>query len=226
MKNLALIIVTLGPALCSPRLHGAIFEFTGSSTGDHQLNTVTSQPTHGYYSTFNRIGVVWNTGDNVFNSRTWSTDTSLDPFKYNSFTITPDVGYQLSLSSLTFDCRRSGTGPLNGQVSLFLNGFASPTATYSFAPGTGTTSYTFDFNDVIGATGAEFRFTGFGAGGATGTMMFDNVMAADFFMPVPEPQAYGAVVSAALLVFAAWGRWNHLRIGNTNIMPPRRGLNP
>jgi hypothetical protein len=212
MKNVANIIITVGLTLTVSPSQAAIFEFAGVSTADAQFNTVTTQPGHGYYSSFTRINVAWNSGADVYNSRNWSTDSSPDAFKYTTFTITPQTGYELGLSSLTFDSRRSGTGPLNGQVSLFLNGSATPAVTYAFLPNSTVTSHTFDFADATGVAGAEFRFYGYGASSVAGTLQFDNVTAFDAFTPVPEPGACGLVVSGMLLAFAGWRQWNHRQI--------------
>lgn len=50
---------------------------------------------------------------------------SLDPANYYEVTVTPNAGSSLSLSQITFDMRRSGTGPRNYAVRSSADGYAA-----------------------------------------------------------------------------------------------------
>jgi hypothetical protein len=184
----------------------AIYEFSGSSTGDNQFNEVTAQPSGGTFSSFTRSGVTWNTGNDVFTSKSWSTSTTLDSTKYVGFSITPSSGLHLDLTQLTFKNSRSSTGPSSGTVSLFLNDSSTATESFSFSPPSSTTSssFTFDFADVLASSKAEFRFFGFNATGGTGTLRFDDVTAYGAFSAVPEPHEYAIAAGVGLLGFAIY----------------------
>ena len=84
----------------------------------------------------------------------------------------------LNLTSLTFDARRSATGPANAEVALFLNGAATAYATLDFVPTAILGPATFDFTDLTDAdnvTSATFRFYGWTALGNGGQLEFGNV---------------------------------------------------
>ena len=187
----------------------AVFEFAGISSGDNQFNTVTVPPENGSFGAFTRVNVLWNTGQNVFNSRAWHADDTPDLTQYVGFYITPNTDFGLDLAYITFESRRSSSGPNNALVSLFLNGSAVAQENYSFSPATSLTPYTFDFSDIARASSAEFRFYGYGAGGSAGTMQFDSVETFGAFAPVPEPSASGVVAALGLLGWAAWKRIFH-----------------
>jgi hypothetical protein len=190
----------------------AIYEFTGGSTADNQFNEVSAQPSGATFGSFNRVNVSWNTGNDLFTSKSWSTGSTLDSTKYVGFSITPGSGMQLDLTQLTFQSSRSSTGPSSATVSLFLNNSDTATESLSFSPPSSTTSssFTFDFTDVLGASQAEFRFFGFSASSAAGTQRYDNVAAYGELSAVPEPREYAMVAGIGLLCFAAYRRRQRL----------------
>jgi hypothetical protein len=64
-------------------------------------------------------------GGPLFNSNSWNQGGSIDTTQHVGFSITADANFALDLTSLTFDAKRTSSGPLNAQVSLFLNGSAT-----------------------------------------------------------------------------------------------------
>ncbi len=185
----------------------ATYEFTGASTGNNQFNDVTLQPDHGVFGSFQRVNVDWASGANVFNSKSWNTGLSLDPSEYVGFTITADAGFSLDLSQVSFGSSRSSSGPLNGQVSLFLENSATPAESVSFSSGTTLGTTTFDFSDVTGASQAEFRFYGFGGSSALGTLRLDDVAVSGSITPVPEPEEYSLVAGVMMVIYATARQW-------------------
>ncbi len=95
-----------------------IYEFTGTSTADNQLNSVTSQPSFGNFSTITRTNVTWVSGANLFVSSAWNQTATRDDNEYVSFSLTltnPYTFKDISLS-LSLDSYRTATGPLSGEV--------------------------------------------------------------------------------------------------------------
>src|SRR4051812_9093716 len=84
----------------------ATYEFTGTPNGDNQLNSVTTAPSGGTFSTFTRSGPTFNAGANVFNSTSWSTGASIDLAKYVGYTVTPSAGNISFLKQISFDSQR------------------------------------------------------------------------------------------------------------------------
>lgn len=60
--------------------------------------------------------------------------TGLDTTKYIEVTLTPDSGYKMSISSLTFKVQRSGTGPRDIAVRSSVDGYANNLGTASINP--------------------------------------------------------------------------------------------
>ena len=108
---------------------------------------------------------------NGFNSAGFDADD------YFGLEVSPNSGFELDLSSLTFDTRRSSTGPPSLELRSSLDNYASTVAT-----GTASTSFpgtvSFDlsgaaFQDVTSAV--TFRIYAFGASSGSGTLRLDNV---------------------------------------------------
>src|SRR6185437_3601338 len=63
LQRRSLLIAAAIAGVASPALSSAAqlgkYSFTGTSTGDNQLNAVDAQPTNSTFSTFTRTGVAW-----------------------------------------------------------------------------------------------------------------------------------------------------------------------
>ena len=83
----------------------ATYSFTGSS-GDETTLGPDSQPANATVSDMSRGSglTVWTYADG-FNAYTWGATSSIDLNDYYEFTVTPDAGYSLTLTSLVFDGR-------------------------------------------------------------------------------------------------------------------------
>jgi hypothetical protein len=179
-------------ALMRPPLWGqvqfGIYEFSGTSDGDNQLNEVTSQPAFGNFSTFTRSNVTWNQGGNVFNSRDWNTGGARDDNEYVGFSLTL-VGnntYRDAPLSLTFDSQRSSSGPTNGEVMYrFEDNLFGSAGTWSPPTTTTSTMITIPAPSNTTSTFLEVHFHAWGASGSTGTLRFDNVALLGDDIPLP-----------------------------------------
>ncbi|MDB4474791.1 PEP-CTERM sorting domain-containing protein [Opitutaceae bacterium] len=142
----------------------------------------------------------------------FSNSATLDSSTYFSFTITVDSGYTMDLTSFSFDGNRSGTGPANSVVEVFLNSSSQGTSSAfvvtdeSGAP-SGETN-TFDHTDLtsVTATGqVEYRIYGYNASGS-GNFRVDNLTAIGTVSAVPEPSSFAALAGLAMLGFVATRR--------------------
>jgi hypothetical protein len=170
------VLLILAPATRASLIF--LYDFPGDSgLAADQTNP---QPANATFSDFTRNNVdpVPSGGGDSFGSNNWSLGGSIDLNVFESFTITADLGFVLSLDSLTFTARRSATGPQNMEVALFLNGSMTAYATYDFSPTTSTVAYAFNFTPITDAdnvTSATFKFYGWNAGGSGGQLYLDDV---------------------------------------------------
>lgn len=184
----AIIALTMVNVVALGQIQYGIYEFTGSSTGDNQLNEVVSQPAFATFSAFTRTNVAWNAGADVFNSKDWNTGGTRDDNEYVGFSLTllGSNTYQDATLTLTFDNRRSDTGPTNGEVMYRFGGDAFASAG-TWSPPTTNASTTI----IIPAPGnttstlLEVHFHAWGASGSTGTLRFDNVALSGVDVPLP-----------------------------------------
>jgi hypothetical protein len=175
-----------------------IYEFTGTSSGDNQFNSVTTQPSYGTFSNLTRTNVTWESATDVFNSKSWNTLSTRDDAEYISFSlslITPNTFNNISLT-LKFDNLRSGTGPTTGEVMFRfgINNFASA-GTWTVPTSLANFSFTIPALGNITETFLEIRIHGMSASSAAGTMRFDNVTLEGLTIPLPvELSSFSAIV--------------------------------
>jgi hypothetical protein len=139
--------------------------------------------------------------------------SAADTSEYLSFGLQANPGYTLDVSQLTFKASRSGTGPSNISIGIFVGG-ASQGVSSAFTPtntATATTSamgtaltYNFaDLTSIVATSLVEFRIYGWGATGSTGTLRLDEltVSGAVNLTAVPEPSTYA--LGAGMVTFVA-----------------------
>jgi hypothetical protein len=182
------------------------YDFPGSPGSGLAADQTTPQPPIATYSDFTRNNVNIQGAANIFDSKGWSTNTSIDTNTYVTFSITAAPTLYINLSSLTFDAVLTIDGPPSGQVSLFVNGSATPYASTTFSPTLTLTNFSFNFTpltDADLATTVEFRFYGWNAVTNGGPLGFDNVTTS----VVPEPSTiWAALVPLALALHGLWKR--------------------
>lgn len=126
---------------------------------------------------------------NVFNSTNLNNTAAVKDNSYIEFSVTPDAGYQLNITSLSFFIQGSITAPNQLEVRYSTDGFATATS-WGAAPNTvtspgGTRVWDFaDFSTTAGET-VTFRFYPYGTqrsdlgttnASATGTLRLDNII--------------------------------------------------
>jgi hypothetical protein len=188
-----------------------IYDFPGSPGDGTAANQTTPQPPIATYSDFTRNNVNIQGTANIFDSKGWSVNPSIDTTTYTTFSIAAAPTLYINVSSLTFDAVITVDGPTSGQVSLFVNGSAIPYASTTFAPTTTLTNFSFNFTPLTNAdlaTTVEFRFYGWNAVTNGGHLGFDNVTTS----VVPEPSTiWAVVVPLALTLQGLWKRTRGLR---------------
>ncbi len=184
-----------------------IYQFTGSPTGPGQFNEVDLQPAMATFSPFQRTTITFEPGNNIFNSDSWNTRTTIPGIGYASFSLTPNAGAEMSLESLSFDFGRDAFGPSTGVVHMSFDGFLTHES-FSFLDHQTTTNHAvWDLTSIGGELSGpvEFRFYGVGATSARGTLWFDNVSVAAAVAPVPN----AALLGALGLGLVTWVRRRH-----------------
>lgn len=183
------------------------FSFTGAA-GNETSFAPDAQPSGAFVSDMSRgSGISPSSTSGTFNSSGWTTSSGIDANDYYTFSIAPDANYSLSVSSLTLDERRSGTGIRNWSVRSSLDDFGSDLSFFSVPDDTLTriaqsTAFGSAFESLSSAV--EFRFYGFGAESGAGTWRIDNVQVNGTLTAVPEPEEYAMLASLGLLGFAAY----------------------
>jgi hypothetical protein len=155
------------------------FSFTGSSGNEASL-APDAQPDHLSVSDLIRgSGLSAASGAGTFSASGWTTGTALDPNDYFAFSITPEIGWTMTLTDLLLDERRSLTGIHEWSVRSSLDGFASDLESFA-VPDNDLTRANQSlllpgllFSDLTSAV--EFRIYGFGSESASGTWRIDNV---------------------------------------------------
>jgi hypothetical protein len=158
-----------------------LYDFPGPGPNNGSAaNQSNPQPSNATFSDFTRNGGLTGTAPaNVFGSKNWSTNTTLDPTVFTAFTITANPGFVLDLSQLTFQSLKNGVGPTNAEVDLFLNGSTTASASFGWTPVNATmTNYTFSFTPLTPAdnvTTATFKFFAWNASDNNNEVQFANV---------------------------------------------------
>jgi hypothetical protein len=138
-------------------------------------------------------------GGGYFTAAAWT--GSAPGTNYFEFTLTPDAGYEFSLSAISFGYRATSTGPTAFAVSSNLDSFASALASGTIANdslwhSTGTLSIT--LSSLTAPT--TLRIYGSGASSGLGTLRVDDVTLHGAVTAVPEPSTYAVLLGLLALV--------------------------
>ena len=155
----------------------AIFTFTGAS-GDEVTFAPDNQPAHVTISDISRgSSLSAQTLSDAFNANNWP--ESIETDSYYEITITPDAGYNFSLSSLEFDHRSTSTGPGTWEIrsDADLDNFATPIDVgNSTQDGVFTRNADVDMSAITNQSGAvRIRFYGYNSTSGSGTWALDNI---------------------------------------------------
>ncbi|MFZ1081635.1 MAG: phospholipase D-like domain-containing protein [Candidatus Kryptoniota bacterium] len=116
----------------------------------------------------------------------WSTSATFSTAgKYWQFSITPNHGFEVTISSLTFKSGCTSTGPHKLQVQYSLDGFATAKTALEESANTNTSSLTqFSLDTLPPATSSTitFRIWGYGAS-STGNFRLNNIIIGGNLVP-------------------------------------------
>ena len=215
MKSTVLLFAFLWFAPLAARSQIVVFSFNGAA-GSELTIAPDAQPTYATVSSMSRgTGLTASSSAGTFSSSGWTTSSSPDAADYYSFSIAPNDGGQLSLSTLTLDERRSSTGIRDWSIRSSLDNFTADLSHFAVPDDANTrtgqaTSLGASFEGLL--TGVEFRIYGYNSeSSGSGTWRIDNVTLAGSysFSAVPEPEEYALTVGAGLFAFAVLrkARW-------------------
>lgn len=147
----------------------ATYDFTGyNGTGSHVVPSVPGVT----FSQFGRTGTANDGSSNDFRSNGWPTGAAISLTDYVNFTVSPQAGYTLTVTSIQFAHNRENGTP-SGQVRYSANAFADSGAAGNFSPGTASPKV-FDPADSVGST--EFRVYMWNAQNANSYLLLDDVV--------------------------------------------------
>jgi hypothetical protein len=200
------------------------FNLAGTTTDPWAASTVADNLT--MTSGLNRVGLGASSSASAFGSNGWNiTDTFNESDDYLTFSFTPNVGYQVSITELSWTrLNGSSTGPGTGRWGYRIGNSGSFTLQDTFLI-SGTTTNAAGAWSSIGIVDAtdtvEFRFWAFGAtsiGGGTsanaGGVTYrstnasnDDLVVNGSVTAVPEPSTVAFLGFSALgLCFYLWRR--------------------
>ncbi len=78
------------------------YSFTGTGGCPNPNGAVNSQPANAVFSNYTTVNTSCQNTSDVFDNKQWNQATAIDLGQYNQFTITPNAGYTLTLSNISF----------------------------------------------------------------------------------------------------------------------------
>jgi hypothetical protein len=204
----AMLLIALGNTAAAAVIHSNEITDANPSTA----NPFTTGQTVSANMTASGIGrgsgISGNSGGNRYNAAGFSLG-SIDLNDYFSWTLTPNSGFSLDLTSLTGNWQRSSTGANSYALRSSLDGFGANITSGTITGSGSPAAFNLDlsgaaFNAI--ASAVEFRLYGFAAGSATGTFSvndfsFDgavNALAAgnNSVITAPVSAAFGRVMQS------------------------------
>lgn len=131
-----------------------------------------------------------NGGGDSYSANSWSTG-ALNTNDYIEFCVSANAGWEMELTDLEFDERRSGSGVRDLEVYYSLDNFATAgtfVGSEGVADNTGWSGQEFGFT-ISGATQVCFRVYGYNAEQSGGTWRFDNVVISGALTQMATPAA-------------------------------------
>lgn len=179
-----LLLVAL---LCSVFSWGQIltFNFDSLAGGEATANSNFNDPNLTASIISRGAGLTSSANGGRFNATSWaltSIANAVTGNDYMEFTITPNVGYEFSVSSVTIRFQRSATGPSALVLRNSLDGYiANLDAQYAITDNTSTQTFTFTFSQANSATAVTYRLyayaeAGAGTGGPGDDIVNDDIV--------------------------------------------------
>ena len=135
------------------------FDFAGLTGNEISANSNFNDANINSSTISRGSGLIASNNGDRFNATNWATGSianGISGNNYMEFTITPNVGFQFSVSSIVISLQRSGTGPSAIVLRNSLDGYSTNLDTqYAIVDNTSTQTFTFTFailNKTQGAT--------------------------------------------------------------------------
>lgn len=159
MIGLVLVVVQF-PAKSYGQL--LTFEFSGLAGNETSVSSITNHSALMASSLSRGSGLSASPNSGRFNATNWaltSIANAISGNQYMEFTITPIVGHQFSVSSVTIQFQRSGTGNSAIVLRSSLDNYATDLDTVKMLSDiTSTQSFTFTFLQANSSSGVTYRF--------------------------------------------------------------------
>ena len=198
MKTLSLLLFIFCLFFCFSTVNAQIlaWDFAGNAGNEATVNSTTTDPNLNVSAISRGAGLSANAlADSYSSSSFSSTSTSLNDAiannDYLQFTVSPQSGFRVSLSSLNATFRRSATGPNTFQWQYSLDGFATPginvgpTITYTGTETNGVAQPAIDLSavpalqNVAFPNTVTFRLYGWNASSTAGTFALGRLTGND-----------------------------------------------
>ena len=125
------------------------------------------------------------------------------------FTLTPDEGYSLTISNISFATRSSSTGATQVAVRSSIDGFGTDLATGASPNGSWSLLSPGSFSSITATSPVTIRIYGYGntlSSTGTANWRIDDLSVNASVSAIPEPSTYAAIAGAGSLLGAIWWR--------------------
>jgi hypothetical protein len=224
LLGIAAAVIAASHVCFAQTLFTYTFSDVTTSSGKSSAGSVASNITFSSFTASSAVAAN-SSAANVFGFATWTTGATngsntfsgaLDLTRYYEFTLTPQIGYSLSLTDISFDAGRSATGPRQFAIRSSSDSYASNIAGTATGVVSTVGGNLFQFTDnastnlIAGqsitmsaftnlTTALTLRIYAFNAEAGTGTFRIDNLAINGTVSAIPEPSTYAAIFGALAL---------------------------
>lgn len=152
-------------------------------------------------------------GGNNFQAISTGGEFSPNSSAYFAVTLTPDVGYVITLTSFSLGSRSTGTGPTALAIYSSIDNYAFSIGSASVSPDSSwvRSNHPFSGNSLEGPSGGgvTLRIYGYGGSGATSSYNWriDDISFTVGLASVPESDQVGLLAGVGLLAFCGFELW-------------------
>lgn len=218
MKYTFAFLLTLG-TVGSMAATTVTYDFSGLH-GTPASSTVTSgmaNLTEGAITRSSGIGAIASNG--IFASNGWTSSNSVGTSDYYTFTLTPDAGYALDLTSLVFSAQSNFAGPDRWAVRSSLDHFSANLATGT--TGTNASRNTVTFGSALATltNALELRIYGYASGNN------ENSNSSQFWLGATSSNNPGHMASNLVLNLSLNAVTNAATAGTADVPAPEPASN-